>query len=82
MVFGELPQEFLEERLAYDNLVEKAKSFKLCQLVLSEVKVEVKLTLDELVVWELQLDKWEDARAHDLLPNDVKKVIRELKHER
>lgn len=79
-VFGELPKEFLEERLAYDNLVEKAKSFKICQLVLSEVKVEIKLTLDELVVWELNIDKWADAKAtHDLLPGDVKKAMKELK---
>ena len=76
-LFGELSQEFLEERIAYDNLIEKSKSFKLCQLVLSEVKVEIKLTLDELIKWELSLDKWEDARAHDILPNDIKKNIKD-----
>ncbi len=77
--FGELPKEFLEERLAYDNLVAKAKTFKICQLVLSEVKVEVKLTFDELIVWELSLDRWEEARAHNILPSDIKKLLKEKK---
>lgn len=76
-LFKELPREFLEERQAYDNLVEKAKQFKLCNLVLSEVKVEVRLTLDELIQWELSLDRWEDARAHNILPNDIKKLLKE-----
>ncbi len=77
-LFGELPREFLDERLAYDNLVEKSKAFKLCQLVLSEVKVEICLTLDELIRWELSLDKWEEARAHNILPNDIKKLLKEI----
>lgn len=76
-LFKEYPKEFLEERLAYDNLVTKAKQFKLCNLVLSEVRVEIKLTLDELIQWELSLDKWEDARAHNILPNDIKKLLKE-----
>lgn len=76
-LFGEFPKEYLEERLAYDNLVEKAKRFKLCNLVLSEVKVEIKLTLDELIQWELSLDKWEGARLHNILPNDIKKILKD-----
>lgn len=76
-LFGYLPQEFLNERLAYDNLVEKQKQFKLCQLVLSEVKIEIRLTLDELITWELNLDKWESARAHNILPGDIKKLLKE-----
>ena len=70
--FGELPKEFIDERLAYDNLLEKSKKFKLCQLVLSEVKVEIKLTLDECIAWEL--GRWEDAVMHNILPNDIKKI--------
>lgn len=76
-LFKELPREFLEERLAYDNLLEKQKQFKLCQLVLSEVKIEIKLTLDECIVWELNLDKWEEARAHNIVPNDIKKLLKD-----
>ena len=76
-LFKELPREFLEERQAYDNLVEKAQRFKLCQLVLSEVKVEVRLTFDELIAWELSLDKWQDARAHNILPGDIKKILKD-----
>ena len=76
-LFGELPRAFLDERLAYDNLVEKVKTFKLCSLWLSEVRVEIKLTLDELIVWELNLDKWEEARAHNILPGDIKKLLKE-----
>jgi len=75
LVFGELPQEFLNERLAYDNLVEKAKQFKLCQLVLSEVKIDIKLTLDQCIAWEIS--RWEDATAHNILPNDIKKLLKE-----
>jgi len=78
-LFGEFPREFLEERLAYDNLVEKSKQFKQCHLVLSEVKVEIKLSLDEFIAWELSLDKWEEARAHNILPGDIKKLLKELK---
>ena len=76
-LFGELPREFLAERLAYDNLLEKTKQFKLCNLVLSEVKVEIKLTLDECIAWELSLDKWEIARAHNILPGDIKKLLKD-----
>jgi len=76
-LFGELPKEFLAERQYYDNLLEKSKQFKFCQLILSQVKVEVKLTLDELIVWELSLDKWAEARAHNILPNDIKKLLKE-----
>ena len=76
-LFGELPREFLNERLAYDNLLEKQKQFKLCQLVLSEVKIEIKLTLDECIIWELNLDKWEEARLHNIVPNDIKKLLKE-----
>ena len=76
-VFGDLPREFLEERLAYDNLIEKAKSFKLCHLILTQTKIEIQLTLDECIAWELNLDKWEDARAHNIVPNDIKKLLKE-----
>jgi hypothetical protein len=76
-LFGELPREFLEERQAYDVLIEKSQQFKLCHLVLSSVKVEIKLTLDECIAWELSLDKWEEARNHNILPGDIKKVLKE-----
>jgi hypothetical protein len=46
-------------------------------LILSSVKVEVKLTLDELITWELTLDKWEEARAHNIMPSDIKKILKE-----
>lgn len=72
-VFGELPREYLNERLAYDNLIEKAKQFKLCHLVLSEVKVEIRLTLEQCIIWELA--RWEEAKAHNILPNDIKKLL-------
>lgn len=76
-LFGEFPREYLEERLHYDNLMQKAKQFKLCSLLLSEVKVEIRLTLDELIIWELNLDRWEEARMHNILPNDIKKLLKE-----
>jgi hypothetical protein len=76
-LFGELPREFLNERLAYDNLLEKQKQFKLCQLVLSEVKIEIKLTLDECIIWEFNLDKYEEAKLHNIFPNDIKKLLKE-----
>lgn len=76
-LFGQLPKEFLDERLAYDNLIEKTKQFKLCNLVLSQVKIEVKLTLDECITWELALDRWEEARAHNIVPNDIKKLLKD-----
>lgn len=75
-VFKELPREFLEERAAYDNLLEKSKKFKLCNLILSQIKIEINLTLDECIMWELSLDKWEDARLHNILPNDIKKILK------
>lgn len=81
LLFGRLPQEFLNERLAYDNLIEKSKQFKLCQLVLSEVKVEIKLTLDECISWELSLDKWNDAKLHNILPGDIKKILKTMDDE-
>ncbi len=73
-VFGDLPREFLNERLAYDNLLEKAKQYKLCHLVLSEVKVEIRLTLDQCITWELS--RWEEAIAHNIVPNDIKKLLK------
>lgn len=75
-IFKELPREFLEERQAYDNLLEKHKQFKLCQLSLSQVKVEIKLTLDECIEHELSLDKWDEARAHNILSGDIKKILK------
>jgi hypothetical protein len=78
-VFKELPREFLEERQAYDNLLEKCKNFKLCQLVLSQVKIEIKLTLDECIIHELYLDKWEIAKSHNILPGDIKKLLISLR---
>jgi hypothetical protein len=76
-VFKELPKEFLEERQSYDNVLEKMKGFKRCNLFLSRVQVEVLLTLDELITWELTLDKWEEARAHNILPGDIKKLLKD-----
>jgi len=73
--FGEMPQEYLNERLVLDNLVEKAKSFKLCFLTLSEVKIEIKLNLDQCIAWELS--RWEEAAAHNILPGDIKKFIKQ-----
>ena len=78
-VFGELPKEFLTERLAYDTLVEKNKGFKLLQLVLSEVKVEIKLNFDQLILWELE--RWDEAKAHNILPNDIKKKLKDMEKE-
>lgn len=74
-VFGELPKEFLLERQAYDNLLEKLKQFKLCQLILSETKVEIKLTLDECIAWEI--NRHEEAIAHNILPSDIKKLLKD-----
>ncbi len=75
-LFGEFPKEFLAERLAYDNLVEKAKQFKQCIIPFESIRIDIKLSLDELIQWELSLDKWEDARAHNILPNDIKKLLK------
>jgi hypothetical protein len=74
--FGELPQEYLNERLAYDNLLLKTKTFKLLHLVLSETKVEIKLNLDQCIAWEIS--RWEDAALHNILPNDIKKMLKEM----
>lgn len=76
-LFGEYPREFLAERLAYDNLVEKAKQFKLCIIPFENIKIDIKLNLDELIRWELSLDKWEEARLHNIVPNDIKKLLKE-----
>ncbi len=73
--FGELPREFLNERLAYDNLLEKSKQYKILQLVLSEVKVEIHLTLDQCIAWEIA--RWEEAAAHNIVPNDIKKLLKD-----
>lgn len=80
-LFGELPKDFLTERQAFDNLVEKSSNFKLCELNLYNIKIEIKLTLDELIAWELSLDKWEEARAHNILPGDIKKILKEWKQD-
>ncbi len=73
--FGVLPKEFLEERITYDNLLEKSKKMKMCQLILSEVKVEVLLTLDETIRWEI--GRHEEAALHNILPGDIKKLLKE-----
>ncbi len=73
--FGKLPREYLSERQAYDNLLEKSKQFKLLHLVLSEVKVEIRLNLDQRIEWEL--GRWDDARAHNIVPGDIKKILKE-----
>lgn len=73
--FGELPREFLDERLAYDNLIEKSKKFKLCELVLSEVKINIQLTLDQCIAWEIA--RWEEAGPHNILPGDIKKILKQ-----
>lgn len=73
--FGELSREYLNERLVYDNLLEKTKSFKLCHLVLSKVKIEVQLNLDQLIEWEIA--RWEQAKAHHILPIDIKKLLKD-----
>jgi hypothetical protein len=74
--FGELPHEYLAERIHYDNLLEKTKSFKLLHLVLSEVKVEIRLNLDQCIAWEIA--RWQDAALHNILPNDIKKILKEI----
>jgi hypothetical protein len=76
-LFGELPKEFLEERIAYDNILEKSKKYKILHLVLSEVKVEIVLTLEQCIIWELNLDKWSDAKLHNIVPNDIKKLLKD-----
>lgn len=74
--FGELPREFLDERLAYDNLLEKSKKFKLCHLILSETKIEIHLNLDQCIEWEI--GRWEEASAQNILPNDIKKLLKQM----
>jgi hypothetical protein len=74
--FGELSREYLDERLAYDNLLEKAKTFKVLHLVLSETKLEIRLNLDQCIVWEI--DRWEEAARHNILPGDVKKLLKQV----
>lgn len=76
-LFHELHRAFIEEREHYDRLLEKAKQFTLCNLVLTQVKIEVKLTLDELIVYELSLDKWNDVKTYDILPGDIKKILKD-----
>lgn len=76
LLFKELPKEFLAERLAYDNLIQKSSQFKLCQLTLSEVKIDIKLSLDECIIWELNLDKWQEAKLHNIVPGDIKKLLK------
>lgn len=71
--FGDLPREFLNERLAYDNLLEKSKQFKMCDLILSEVKVYIKLTLEQCIEWEI--GRWEESYFHNIRPNDIKKLL-------
>lgn len=71
--FGPLPREYLEERIAYDNLLEKSRNYKKLHLVLTQVKIEVHLTLDECIRWEIA--RWEDAAAHNIMPNDIKKLL-------
>ena len=73
--FEELPRAYLEERIFYDNLLEKVKQFKLCHLVLSEVKVEIKLTLDKCIAWEIS--RWEESKSHNILPSDIKKLLKD-----
>jgi hypothetical protein len=73
--FGELPREYLNERLAYDNLLERSKSFKICHLVLSETKIEIRLTLGQCIAWEIA--RWEEATAHNILPGDIKKLLKD-----
>ena len=76
--FKEYPKEFLEERLFYDNLIEKAKQFKVCIIPFESIKIDIKLNLDELIRWELGLDKYqEDLKNHDILPGDIKKILKE-----
>lgn len=71
--FGDLPQEFLNERLAYDNLVEKAKRFKLCSLVLSEVRIEISLSYEQCIEWEI--GRWEESQYHNVSVSDIKKLL-------
>lgn len=53
----------------------------MCSLILSQVKIEIKLNLDELIIHELSLDKWEEARSHNILAGDIKKILKEIKND-
>lgn len=75
ILFGEYPKEFIEEKIIYDNLAKKSLTFEKCHLILDAIKIEIKLTLHELIVWELSLDKWEEARSHNITPGDIKKLL-------
>jgi hypothetical protein len=76
--FGELPREYLDERLAFDNLLEKSKKFQVLRIpFLSETKLEVRLNLDQCIAWEI--GRWEEAASHNILPSDVKKLLRQDK---
>lgn len=74
--FGELPREYLEERIFYDNLLSKTKQFKICNLVLSQVKIEICLNFDQLIAWELMLATRFDYKDYDITINDIKKQIK------
>lgn len=73
--FGELPKEYLLERQAYDNLQEKSKQFKLLHLVLSEVKIEIRLSLDQCIAWEIA--RWDEAGPHNIVSGDIKKLLKD-----
>lgn len=74
--FGDLPNAYLEERIYLDNLMERTKHFKLLFLPnLNQLKVEIKLTLDQLISWEIA--RWEEAKMHNILPSDIKKLLKE-----
>ncbi len=72
--FGQPPVDYLDERIAFDNLLKKSKHYQLLHLVLSEVKVEIRLNLDQLIAWEIA--RWEEASAHNILPSDIKKLLK------
>lgn len=74
--FGELPREYLEERDAYDRLVEISKTYKRLHLVLTDTKIEVRLSIDQLILWEIA--RFEDAGFHKISVGDVKKELKEV----
>ncbi len=76
-LFGSFPKEYLEEKIHYDNLLEKIKQFKLCELRIDDIRINIKLTLDELIIYELGLDKWQEAKIHNIYPSDIKKQLNE-----
>ncbi len=73
--FGQPPLEYFAERIAYDNILEKSKQYKLLHLVLSEVKIEIRLNLDQCITWEIA--RWEEAGPHNILPSDIKKLLKD-----